>query len=739
MFRQFSTATLAGAFSITLLNSTCAFAAQDQDSAAAPIVEDEIIVTAQRREQSLQQVPIAITALAADTLSSGGVSAVSDLDQMTPGLVSTTSAGAPQRYLRGVGAQTVALYEQPVATYVDGVYIASSSGSVFSFNNIERVEVLRGPQGTLFGRNATGGVIQVVTKKPSDDPELRAKAAYSSYETVELNAYGSNRISNGVAASIAFYLRNQGKGYGTNLFTGKRVNSEDDVALRGQLLIEPTSNFSLRYAGDYVEQESDFGLARYVIPGARNALGATRVGGFQDVNYNYDATGKNSQWGVSQDALLTLDTISIRSITAYRKYKYFADYDTDVTTSNILNATRHENGKTFQQEFLAFGSAGQLDWTAGLFYFSMDSIQDPVATFGANAAGNFDRFSVASVKSYAAYLQGTYRVTDKLSLTAGGRYTIDKAKFNGEFISRPGFPGGAGQILQVAIDRSFETKKPTWRFALDYQATPNLLAYGSVSRGFRSGSFNNGSLTQDPTRPEVLDAYELGLKSELFDRVVRFNIAAFKYDYKDLQLNSVNLPAILILNAASAKIKGAEIEMRVAPRISTGSLNFGGAVTLLDAKYGDFPNAQYYLPNPFTAPPAGLTCATAFSGAPGGNTNCTFNASGNRMIRSPKWTLNLNVDYSVPVSFGELGFHANYYHNDGFYWETSNRVRQAPYDIINGDISLKLESGVELSVFAKNITNEKYYSSVNESGVGDVATPQAPRIYGVSLEYRFGS
>lgn len=699
---------------------------------------EEIIVTAQRRSESLQDVPIAITAVTSEALSSGGVGSMQALDQLTPGLVSTVSAGIPQRYLRGVGGQVVALYEQPVATFVDGVYIASSSASLFSFNNIERIEVLRGPQGTLFGRNATGGVIHVITKEPNQDPEADLLLSYGSYQTVEMSGYANAGLGEGVAVNVAAYFRDQGKGYGHNLANGKEINFQDDFAVRGQLLIEPTATLSLRYSGDYTRQESDIGLGRQVLLGSRNGFGDTRAGGIQDGNFDFGPEGRNSQWGVSQNAVLDVGGASLRSITAYRKFKFFALYDLDTTPLYVLNARRVEDGSTFQQEFLLEGETGNLKYTAGFFYLNLKNIQRPVATFGAPGPGNIDRFSVQETNSYAAYAQFTYALTDALNLSAGARYTIDETSIDGQFVSTTGFPGGAGQVVARA-DSSFRVEKPTWRFAVDYKLTPDILAYGSVSRGFKSGAYNNSSITAEPTRPEILDAYELGLKTELLDRSVRFNVTSFLYDYKDLQIGAISLPNVLLVNAATAKVKGLEFELAAAPKLGEGTLNVASTLALLDAKYKSFPNAPYFLPNPFTSVPPGFTCTVPSSAAVGGNTPCSFDASGKRMIRAPKATVNFALGYEYPLGDGAVGFNANYFYNSGFVWEVSNRTKQGHYEVVNGEIFVKMpDNGPRLSFFVKNLTDTEYYSSVSEAAAGDVATPLPPRTFGVRLQMSFG-
>jgi iron complex outermembrane receptor protein len=715
--------------------------------AAAPTAGDnntiqEVVVTAERREESLQKVPISVTALSADTIEKANVATNQALDVVTPGLVTTNVQGGTQVYIRGVGSQgTVAATESSVAQYVDGVYIASLTGAVYAFNNIERVEVLRGPQGTLFGRNATGGVIQVITRKPSFDPTLRVSASYGNYDTSQLSFYGSTGFTDMIAGSLAVYTQDQGKGFGRDLTTGKNQNYLDDFAARGEILIKPTDKFSVLYSADYDRQRNDLGSARDYLPGEKTVLGTVPAALGYDTAYNYRLFVVPSQWGISQDVNIDLGFGNLRSITAWREYRFHQHYDQDATTARIIDVINDNDQKTFQQEFLLSGHTSKLDWTTGAFFFYFDTQLKPIETAAAPVSTtNVDRFTHNETTSYAAYAQGTYAITDDLKFTGGLRYTADRTKMSGTLIATAGSPLPVGTVLAVVNNKKLDSDKITWRFALDYQINPNVLVYVSDNRGYKSGQFNTSSITQVPTTPETLDAYEIGLKSEFFDHHVRVNASAFHYDYRDLQLVEVAPPPINIqtLNAASAKENGGEFEVIAAPPVETGHLEIGANFTVLDAKYDSFPSAPYFVPNPYSAPPPGVTCAAPSSAAPGGNTSCKFNASGNTMIRSPKWTAGANIDYSVPLAGGELDLSMNYYHSDGFYWETSNRTHQAPYDVLNAQVAYDFgKSGFRVRVFGRNITDERYFAAVTEQAVGDIGALAPPRTYGIGVDYKW--
>jgi iron complex outermembrane receptor protein len=711
------------------------------DAPAANVIQ-EVVVTAQRREESLQRVPISVTALSADTIEKSNVTTNQSLDVVTPGLVTTNVQGATQVYIRGVGSQgTVPATESSVAQYVDGVYLASLTGAIYNFNNIERVEVLRGPQGTLFGRNATGGVIQVITKKPQFDPTLHVSASYGNYETSQGSLYVSGGLTDMIAASLAVYAQDQSKGFGRDLTTGKNQNYVDDFAARSEILIKPSDRFSVLLSADYDRTRNDIGMTRDYLPGRRTVLGTIPTASGFDTNYNYRTFAVVQQWGVSQDVNADLGFATLRSITAYRFYRFNQHYDQDATTARIIDVINANDQKTFQQEFLLSGHTSKVDWTTGAFLFWFQTVLKPLESAASPVSTtNVDRWTNNDTMSYAAYAQGTYSITDDLKFTAGLRYTADRTKMSGTLVAIAGNPNPAGTVLAQVNDKKLNADKLTWRLALDYQINPDVLVYASANRGFKSGQFNTSSITQVPTRPETLDAYEIGLKADMFDRRLRFNASAFHYDYRDLQLVEVAPPPINIqtLNAARARENGAEFEVIAAPPVAVGHFQIGANFTLLDAKYSSFPNAPYFVPNPYSAPPPGVICGAPSSVAPGGNSSCKFDASGLRMIRTPKWTAGANVDYSFEVGRGELDLYLNYYHSDGFFWETSNRTRQAPYDLVNGEISYAITgTGLRFRIFGRNLTDQRYYAAVSEQAVGDLGALAPPRTYGVGVDYKW--
>jgi iron complex outermembrane receptor protein len=706
----------------------------------------EILVTAQRREQSLQNVPIAVTALSAEAVAKANLVNAQQLDVVTPGLVTTTVQGASQPYIRGVGSQsTTAGTESTVAQYVNGVYIASSTGAVFRLNSVERIEVLRGPQGTLFGRNATGGVIQVITRKPQYEPTLDVSASYGNYNTFEGSAYGSFGLSDNLAVSLAIGGQRQGKGFGRSLATGDKANYTNDLTGRFEALFDASESTSIRLSADFDDLDSDLGLGRNAIPGTRTITGGPPAATGFDTNTSIPTFGSFKQWGLSQELNSDLGFATLKSITAYRRYHFDQSYDQDTTPVRQTDVNVGKREQTFQQEVLLNGDLGRLNWTVGTFLFDYKARSIITTLSVSTPSGNQSRDATQDTFSYAFYGQGTYALTDSLSITAGLRYTHDKSDFEGQVYAQPGNASPAGTILDAVNGRKIANSKITYRLGADFRPTDNVLLYASVNRGYKSGQFNVASIRQLPTDPETLDSYEVGVKADWFDRILRTNLSAFHYDYSGLQLSLVAPQPIGIqtLNASGAKIDGLEAEVVLAPPIPTGRLRLGANLSLLDAKYTDFTNAPIAIPRPYTSLPAGVTAGglatcPASSAAAGGASTCVFDASGNQMIRSPKWTMGVNADYSVPIGSGEFNISANYYHNDGFYWEPSNRVRQRAYDVLNGQIAYEFSDiGLRVRVFGRNLTNSRYYTTLTEQSLGDLGALAAPRTYGVGVDYHF--
>lgn len=705
-----------------------AFAQGAPQEAPSPSAEadapsgNDIIVTAQRREQRLQDVPISVSVLSGSTLAATGVAATDGLQMVTPGLVTSRQLKGSTPYIRGLGTQSTAPgVESPVAQYVDGVYYMTPVGSLFSFNNIERVEVLKGPQGTLFGRNTTGGLIHVITRDPSADALVQGGFSYGNYDTLEANLYATGGSEN-LAGNIALYgIRNDG--FGRNLTVGGRVNKLREVAGRVKLMWTPGEGTRVTLSADYNRNKGDIGTTRNALPGSLLLSARPFTGSIYDTQSGFIHDIDSKMWGVSAQIRHEFGSFQLQSTSAYRDLDSSVRFDQDSVPANFANVLARETAQTFQHEILLTGSLGRFDLTTGLFYFQAKNAYNPLSVRSIAPPNNFDTFSPQKLDSYAAFADGTFAITPETNLTAGIRYTIDDRSINARTVAAPGNSRPAGTVT-ASNNNSTRFEKATFRVVVDHKLTPDVMLYGSFNTGFKAGVFNPTVLTQAVIRPETVRAFEVGLKTDLLDRTLRFNVSAFHSTVKGIQLTRQTTGAQTVINVPEGRSKGFEVETAYTPQLATGRLQLMANFAVLDAKYVDFPVGQIANPNP-----AGT----------GGNVIVFGDLSGRRMVRSPKFTASFAFDYSVPIGAVELGASANYYHTSSFAWEPDNRVVQPGYDIINAQISLAFgnEHQFRVRVFGKNLTDKEYYSYVTAGGLGDLTAPSPPRTYGVGVDFRF--
>ncbi|KRB85352.1 hypothetical protein ASE00_00660 [Sphingomonas sp. Root710] len=706
----------AHAQSVPAPSATAETGAGDVHAAESGQIED-IIVTAQRRSENLQSVPVSVTAVTASALAAKGITSTGDLNAVVPGLNFTTLLGTATPRIRGVGSATsVGGNENSVATYVDGVYIAQASASVMSFNNIEQISVLKGPQGTLFGRNATGGLIQIVTKDPSDRFAGDLSAGYGNYATFTGNAYLTGPIAEGVAADISLYYTNQAHGFGTNLATGNEVGNGQDLAIRSKWKWQLGPDTTARITGDYERTRGKYPAFR-LKDGSVAIDGRTFPGGKFDANTDVDPHFRNYQGGVSLDLKHDFGGVTLDSITAYRKVKFDVRFDVDSLPNFFSASTKIERDHQFSQEIhLLSPNSGSFKWMLGAYYFKGFASYDPQSIESPTQTRLV--FSEQRAESFAVFAQSTWEFLENSSVTGGLRYTWEDKTFHG-FATITTTAGVVTNPPGVSGKQS--AKKLTWRFALDHKFSDTVLGYVSYNRGFKSGGFSPQQVVAPlvPFNPEILDAVEAGIKSDLFDRHLRVNAAAFYYDYKQIQLVAVINNLSTVYNAASAKIKGLDLDVTAVP---FHGLTLTAGLSVLDSKFGNSPGISFGTPNPT-----------------GGNTLTTFNARGNDLPLTPKWTINLGADYTIDLGERSLVLSGNYYHNDGWYPEADNRLAQRPYDVFNASATLFLDAEKNLSVKAwgKNLTNKAYAVQMFTLAQADGINIAPPRTFGATVGVKF--
>lgn len=725
--------------------------AQDEGSPQGGVGLEEIIVTAQRREERLQDVPIAISAMTSSALQDTGINSTRELTQVIPSVQITRSGPSGLFFIRGVGTTNAAAGEEGAnALYIDNVYIGDLGQMFNNFNNIERIEVLKGPQGTLFGRNATGGLIHIITREPGDETRFEAQVGFGNYETVNARAYLAAPVTDTISVDLALTKTTQNDGWGQNLTRGTKNKVEDYWGARSKIVMRPSDGVKLVLAGDYYENEDNLGL------GWRIADGTLATGGFgspggHDTTSNTAALTRQRIWGVSLTGEADLGFATLTSISAYRNNRNHSSFDVDGSPANLLNIDYISRAKTIQQELrLASSSVEPLSWQAGVFYLNSEASTSPQQITGAQ---NIQIDALLKTDSYAAFGELTYAITPTTHLTGGIRYTADRRKFGGT--TRLLLAGGVlGPPIPVASSSAansrLNTGEFTYRLSLRQDITQEINVYASINRGFKAGTFNLQSPGNAPALPQFIMAYEVGLKSELFDRRLRFNLSAYHYDLDDFQVRSAALlgnggaGTSTLQNAATVKVDGIDLDFELA---ATRELRFFGGATLLNSRFDTFggpgavTQAGYVYLNPATCP-APTTASPGLEG-PGPRTGgifvCGGDASGNKVPMAPKFAASLGATYTVPVGeTGEVRASALYSYNDGYFLEPDNRRRQASFSLLNGSLEYRPVANFGIEIWGKNLTGADYaVQNLSTAPFSITETFGAPRTYGINMNIDF--
>lgn len=712
--------------------SQSAPATTDASTAAAADGADvglgEIIVMAQRREQKAQDVPIAVAAFNSDQMSKMGITSSNDLPSILPGLSNAPTPIRTYFYLRGVGSNSLST-SPSVLTYIDGVYQPFNPASS-DFSGVERIEIAKGPQGTLFGRNATAGVIQITTANPLKWQGIDAQIGYANYDTISGKIYGSAKFSDNAAASISAFYNNQQEGWGTNVVSGKDVFTSKRYGARGKFVVELDDSFTATLVGDYSYSWGQ--VAAGVMPAVGTKLfdggaGTTfTLPGKYDISSDIEPFGRNREGGVALTLEKRLGDIKLLSISSYRRGDEKLRVDSDATAAPYFNISVDIENRAFAQEFQVSGDHGPFNWVAGLFYFDLDkkpvmtftgifpSFTFPFQTFGAP----FALYSNPTIHAYAGYAQGTVEVLPSTNLTLGARYTIEKHRIEGYSTGSPILsPGSAGTQKKTF-------KKPTFRISLDHKFTPDVMAYASYNRGFNAGFFNQAAVEgfrdAEAVDPEGIDAYEIGLKTDWFDRRLQINAAAFLYDYTNLQQQIYQFGTLFTLNAASARIKGIDLDIVARP---TRDLTLSLSTNYIDSKYLSYPLA----PNGVIEPNGEFV----YQGS--------LDAKGNRLVQAPKYGVQATASYRLRTSIGTFDTTGNVNYQSRMFADPQNRFPIRARTLLGITEQWTSNDGrMTATAWVKNLTNKRYDVAVTlQDHVGLVGLPGSPRTYGLTLGYRY--
>jgi len=708
-------------------------------------------VTAQRRRENMQDVPIAVTAISGSTLSTVGVSNVSNLPQLVPSLNVSQSTGILTTFVRGIGNPvTTAGNEASVPVYIDGVYYTRAAAALLDLASISSVQVLEGPQGTLFGRNATGGVVLVDTLDPGRSPAFESNIGYGSYDTVQGQLYASMPLTDTLAVNLSASGLRQGAGWGTNINTGQPTYRNRYFNLRAKALWTPADGTSALFEGWFVGSHDEQGIYSRPFPGT---VAGTPDGisnglplpagypnpsevlprlGFYDTDLDINEYDETRAYGGSariEQALSFADLVSISAAMGADEAVYSSG---SFSPQPFENYSLYPVDHQFSQELQLKSKPGsRLKWIVGGYYLNTLQGFNPTLIEGQGpSAVGIDNIAIVGeqrVKSYAGYGQATIPVFDNSDLTLGARYTTDNLNGIGTTTSTF-FPGVLGplavpvQTQENAFQQSFH--RVTEKFALAHHFTANAMTYFSFSTGYKAGTFNTLPLDSPALKPELVNAYEVGAKTTLLQHRLRLNMDMFWNHIQDPQVQAQRNGLVALVNAQAARTRGVELN-------STALLAAGLTMTF-DASYTDARYLQFD------------GCPTyAYSATEPGVLNQLFeNCSGHQMPDVPKVALTSTLQYSQYVSeAGELSYDVSVRYQGSFPWDSDNVIREPAHTFLNGSIAFTPEAMDKISIkfWMNNMTNVHYNINyyAQASGAAYESAPGAPRTFGGEFMYKY--
>jgi iron complex outermembrane receptor protein len=762
-------ALLCGAvFCPTLLLAASGARAADENETAvsSPTAVETLVVTAQKRSENIQDVPISIQAFSGNQLQDQGIKSSVELGQVTPNMTIALVAGVgnqPIITIRGIGLNDYDTNNAgPNGVYVDEVYLSAPASQSFNTFDLDRVEVLKGPQGTLYGRNTSGGAIDFVTRKPTDYATGTLHIEYSDYNTLNIEGGIGGPITRHLDGRLAFVV-NESDGYVHNDLTGASENGAHNYAIRTQLLYKPIDNLKVlfnvhggqvnnrpteyRHVGDLNAAGQQCSLADTYAGNCVDLFGYGTPKGFYEGAYNRQEHLKVNNLGSSLRIDYRLGSVDLTSLTGFEHNDKIHPEDSDASPNRLLEINFGVRSNTFTQELRAAQSADKYHWVAGLYFLTealkqnqpLFILLDGDKFFGGPGAADgvafqaFDRSSQIT-NAYAAYAQGDYAILDKLKLTFGARFTEEQKGFdyNGAIQYQEGGMDHFGPITTLANTHEGQRNSAfNYRVALDYHLTRDILGYASVATGFKSGDFNGSFLSNipveialqlTPVKPEHVTTYEVGAKTTFFDGRLLLNAAYFYNQYNDLQVfvlvnpppgDTSSFPVNVLDNAKSAHTQGVEAEITARPiQPLTISAQLGFLDTRLDNYVADR--------------------------APG-----TPDYSGNQLPNSPHFSMSGLVDYKVPLPKGglDLQFTASYKSHQFFDTTNDPYITQGGYWVENARVGYILPNPKwEVAAFVRNLANAHYFLDKFDltSPFGFIqGIMSTPRFVGGEINYRF--
>jgi iron complex outermembrane recepter protein len=739
---------------------------------------EEVIVTASKRQENLQDVSVAVTAISAEVLSQSKILQSEDLVYLVPSL--NLQKGMNPRSssfnIRGIGTQSFSAAVEPsVSTVLDGVVMGRSGMAFTQLFDISRVEVLRGPQGTLFGKNASGGVVHYITEQPADTLGLGLSTTYLEDEEYRAQGYINTPISDELALRLSGSASHQ-DGWIENVFDGSNRNESDDWALRGQLRFEPTENLSIIWASDYSDKDCECSQQTIrsadpdseiveallpVVPGEEN----TKHNDDGDLSLEVESFGHrlNVDWNIGE--------FTLTSITAYREWD--EDFDEDVDNSpevpipgSILYSFEQEgtlDQDQFSQEFrLLSPSEDFISYVVGLYYFEQTVERGFARTIGFSPETDTSyTINTVDTENFAAFGELTINVLENVRGLVGVRYTDDDLETQGRAISIPtdAIPPSEGDYVPGALSETDETDT-SFKFGIEWDVADDVLAYVTFAEGYKGPAFNAGATNLEPLpaiEPETSDAYELGLKSQLFDGRLTLNIAVFSSEFTDFQAEAFvpgdeddtsDTGEFLLSNAGEVETQGIEIDFSALPM---EQLYIYGSASFIDAEIKSFEAGpcgfgQQYRGVGYNGQ---VSCDSLGIDREPGSPRLQ-DLSGGSLPFTPDWKFNLGAAYTVPIESKpfDVVFRANLYAQDKVLYsiDQDERAEQNGYELV--DMELMLASDQDqwsVSAFVKNVFDEFYVGGIGATtsvfvpnGYLQQVPKTSSRTFGVEFQMRWG-
>lgn len=715
---------------------------------------NDIIVTAQKRTQSLQEVPVSVAVLSGDQLTDRNITEISQLQTSTPNFSfqgSSNPRGAGIS-IRGIGTNNFSsAVEGSVGIVVDGVPLGRQGAGLTDFFDVARVEILRGPQGTLFGKNASAGVLNIVTNDPSYDWGGRVQASYGEWNEFVLRGAVTGGLTDTLAIRASAY-RTTRDGYINNVHNGSKLNNRDEWGVRGKLLWEPTDHVRVLLAGDYNKRDADccmwtirsFGNNADIRTQLTNA--GIKVGpNNRDVLLDGQTFIKQENYGFSgQIDVETSGGLTLTSITAVRQWDTIDNSDSDQRATAVLN---HNAGTSKQRQFtqelrLTSPAKQNVEWVAGLFLFDQDyDLQN-------SQMGSFDFVPLTTVLSraidvkndtlnIAAFGDMTLNISEKFNIFGGLRYTHEKLETS---FRRYILPNTGAAAAPIPLQSRTRTDKAwSWRMGARYMPSDEVTIYGSIARGFKGGGFNPllDIAALRTVEPEIPTAYELGIKTQLFDRRVRLNIALFHTDFDNFQAQAIGTSdtgtiVFDVINAGSLRTRGVEADVNI--DFGAG-LTLSGGAAYTDAKYTDFVGAPCFFGQ------------SVSQGCEVFGAQKRQDLTGKALAMAPKFSGNATLRYETQISpaghglFGQISY--AYRGSAYLALDLDPNSIQRRYGLWDAQIGLSLpDDRMKAWLWGKNLTNKHfvemiYGTPLDTGGQAQFFPINADRQIGATVEFRF--